>query len=34
MAPEWALARVPLAVGALNQTFEASKGTGDGTDMC
>ena len=26
MAPEWALARVPLAVGALNQTFEASKG--------
>ena len=34
MAPEWASARVPLAVGALNQTFEASKGTGDGTDMC
>ena len=26
MAPEWASARVPLAVGALNQTFEASKG--------
>ena len=34
MAPEWALARFPLAVGTLNQTFEASKGTRNVTHMC